>query len=627
LSFLGTIFLTLTIVLFIFVIQFVWLQIDELAGKGLEWTTILKLLGWFAISNIPMSLPLSVLLASLMTLGNLGENNELLAMKSSGISLRRILNPLYVTMAVIAIGSFMLSSELTPYSYLKMRSTLMEIKRKSPELSIPEDIFYDGIERFGIRVNRKDPDTGALIGVMIYDHTNGDGNYSVTIADTGYIKQTTDERYIQFRLINGVTYSEELTKSNRLNKSGYPFHRRFFDEQTVAIDMGEEEVQSFEAMYKENALSKNMTTLNRDSDSVSVKIQSIVNKFDEEQLNSTNTFKFSLKKDSAGQRVKPLSYNIDSIYSNATATQKMNYLTLAENSLTRIRGYWDNELRLIHLETKKLQGIDYERNKKYTLAFTCIIFFFIGAPLGAIIRKGGLGLPVVISILFFVIYFVIDTICSKMVRNSDWIPFIGAWLPALIFTVIAIFLTWKANTDSQIFNPDAYKRFFNVLFGKMEQLINPVDLDKVSLLPEEQREKAMQDNSYNAERLESMINSYLDSLKLDRMFQSRQSILKIHDNRDLMEIKTMYDYLLSFYATIDNDENVRTLIKQFPALEPSEFAFPKFLLSTNVFLKIPYTFILIIMKVRRFKKLKYILENMKNINTDVNRYLNERYKS
>jgi lipopolysaccharide export system permease protein len=221
-------FLTLIIVVFIFVMQFIWLQIDDLVGKGLTWNVILEVLGWFAITIIPTAVPLSTLLASLMTLGNLGENNELLAMKSSGISLSKILYPLYFTIIAVAIFSYTLSSEFVPYAVLKMKSKLMEIKKKSPELSIPEDIFYDGIERFGIRVTHKDPITGALIGVMIYDHSHGEGNYSVTIADTGYIKQTQDARYIQLRLINGVNYSEELTKNNRLNKTTYPFHRRFF---------------------------------------------------------------------------------------------------------------------------------------------------------------------------------------------------------------------------------------------------------------------------------------------------------------------------------------------------------------------------------------------------------------
>jgi lipopolysaccharide export system permease protein len=607
--------------------QFVWLQIDELAGKGLKWNTILEILGWCALTNIPFSLPLSTLLASLMTLGNLGENNELLALKSSGIALKKILHPLYFVVIAIAAGSFTLSSEFVPYAFLKMRSKLMEVKKKNPELSIPEDIFYDGIERFGIKVSRKDPVTGALIGVMIYDHTHGEGNYSVTIADTGYIKQTQDARYILLKLINGVNYSEELTKTNRLNKTTYPFHRRFFKEQTVSIDTGEEETQSYEAMYKDLPAAKSMSKLNRDSDSASIKIRNIVNKFDEEQLNSTSAFRFSLKADTVRQRVKNLSYNIDSIYASSTALQKMNYLNQVESSITRITGYWENELRLIQMEAKNLKNIDYERNRKFTLAFTCIIFFFIGAPLGAIIRKGGLGLPVVISILFFVVYWVIDTICAKMVPNSDWSPVFGAWFPSFILVLIAVFLTHKANTDSQIFNPDAYKRFFNVLFGRMKQLVNPVDFDKIALLPKEQTGEAALKNSDNTQRLEYLIDNYLDTYKLGKTFQSRKAMLKMNDNHDLMKIKSLYDYLLSFYATIDDDENLRDLIKKFPALEPSEFTFPQFLQNPNVFLKIPYTLILVVLKIRKFKKLEYIFEDIKDINEDVNKYFNDRYKS
>jgi hypothetical protein len=391
--------------------------------------------------------------------------------------------------------------------------------------------------------------------------------------------------------------------------------------------MGEEESQSYEALYKEYPQSKSMSKLNKDSDSTNIKIRNIVNKFDEEQLNSTTAFKFSLKADTARQRVKNISYNVDSIYDNSTALQKMNYLNQTESNISRITGYWENELRLIQLETKNLKRIDYERHRKYTLAFICIVFFFIGAPLGAIIRKGGLGLPVVISIFFFVVYFVIDTICDKMVRSSDWSPVFGAWLPSFILATIAVFLTYKANTDSQIFNPDAYKRFFDILFGRMKHLISFVDFDKIALLPKEQTGDAALKNNDNTIRLERLIDDYLNSHKLDKMFQTRKSILSMNDNRDLMEIKSQYDYLLSFYATIDDDENLRGLIKQFPALELSEFVFPQFLMNPNVFLKIPYTLILIVMKIRRFKKLEYILEGIKSINADANKYFNERYKS
>jgi lipopolysaccharide export system permease protein len=620
-------FLTLIIVVFIFIMQFVWLQIDDLVGKGLTWDTILEFLGWFALANIPTSLPLSSLIASLMTLGNLGENNELLAMKSSGISLHRILYSLYLTILFVAAGSFILSNEFVPYAYLKARSMLMEIKKKSPELSIPEDIFYDGIEQFGIRVDKKDPLTGALIGVMIYDHTHGDGNYSVTIADTGYIKQTQDARYIVLRLINGTSYAEELTRTNRLNKPAYPFHRRYFKEQTVAIDLGAEESQSYEAMYKDHPSAKSMSKLNRDSDSVRVKIRQTVTQFDDEQLSSNNSFKYSIKQDTARKRTKTLSLNVDSIYNSSTAQQKMNYLNQIESNLARISGYWTNELYMIQVESRNLKNIDYERHRKFTLAFSCIIFFFIGAPLGAIIRKGGLGSPVVISIFFFVIYWVIDTICTKMVRNSDWSPIFGAWFPSFVLAIVAFFLTYKANTDSQIFNPDSYKRFFDVLFGRMKRLMTPVDLDKIVLLPNAQIPDAARNNNANTKRMSQLIDSYLDSHKSGNKSGVRMSISQMNDNEELREIKSLYDYLLSFYVTIDNDENLRSLIRRFPLLELSEFTFPQYLTKPNVFLKAPYTLILALMKIRRTKKLEYILDDIKNINIDVNKYYNERYKS
>jgi lipopolysaccharide export system permease protein len=606
--------------------QYVWLQIDELVGKGLTWNTILEFLGWFAIFNIPMSLPLSTLLASLMTLGNLGENNELLALKSSGISLHKILYPLYFTIFLVAVGSYFLSSEFVPYAYLRARTMLMEIKKKSPELSIPEDIFYDGIERFGIRVTRKDPVTGALIGVMIYDHTTGEGNYSVTIADTGYIKQTQDARYILLKLVNGINYSESLNKNNQLDKKTYPFNRRIFKEQTVSIDMGVEEAQSFEFLYKDQPLAKSMTKLNKDSDSIIIKRQDLINKFDNEQLNSTSAFKYTLKKDTVRQRVKNLTYNIDSMFINASALKKVSYLEQAESNVKRITTYWENEIRIIQLETKNLKNINYERNRKFTLAFTCLIFFFIGAPLGAIIRKGGLGLPAVISIFFFVVYWVIDTICRKMVTNGEWSPFFGAWFPSLVLAPIAIFLTYKANTDSQLFNPDAYKRFFNILFGQMKKLMEPIDLDKIIPLANDRIDKAKQESPINAKQLDLLIDNYLKTHQLSKMFQSRQSILKINDNQDLWEIKSLYDYILGFYVTIDDDENVRNIIKGFSELNPEEFTFPQFLLNQNQVLKIPYTLILIIMKIRKFKKLEYILENIKSINIDVNDYLNGRNK-
>jgi len=622
-TYLGPMFLTLFIVVFIFLIQYIWLNIDDIVGKGLKWNIILELLGWYSVTIVPMSLPLSTLLASLMTMGNLGENNELLALKASGVSLNKILNPLYYTIVLVAVGSFFLSSEFAPYANLKVKTMLQRIRRTNPELSIPEDIFYNGIKGFSIRVNKKDPNTGALIGVMVYDHTQGEGNISVTIADTGYIQQTPDSRYILFRLINGTSYSEELVK-DQMDRVNYPFNRRSFSEQIMSFDMGQEEERSFEFIFKDQPIAQSLGTLNKSSDSLSRKKDREINKFREEKLDNTSAFKHSMTEDTIKRKTIDIG-NIDSAYTASTATQKLIFLAQAEAQAANSIGSWDNELRSIQKDNRTLKKVDYERHRKFTLAFACIIFFFIGAPLGAIIRKGGLGLPVVISIFFFVFFWVLETICGKMVTSGSWAPFFGAWFSSFVFVPLALFLTYKANTDSQLFNPDAYKRFLNRLLGRMKKLIVTIDLDKI--IPMAETENALTEVNNKSEYLTILIDDFLQENKLNKLFKGRDSIINMHENETLAEIKTTYDYVLSYYASIDDNEKLRQTIKYFPLLNPSEFAFPKWLLNSNIFLKAICTIILEVIKIRKFKKLEYMLKDIKDINLNVNKYINGKNKA
>ncbi|MDR0558619.1 MAG: LptF/LptG family permease [Prevotellaceae bacterium] len=615
LSYLGPMFLTIFIVVFIFLIQFLWLWIDELVGKGLAVGVIFKFLFWASISNLSMALPLATLFASLMTMGNLGENNELLAMKSSGISLRRILYPLYWTILGVAMCAFLISSEIEPYAYLRMRTMLLEIRRTSPELSIPEDIFYDGIDKICIRVSHKNIETGALTGVMIYNHRVGEGNVSVTIADTAYIKQSKDARYILFRLINGVTYSESL-KNDHIDRTEYPFDRRFFSEQTIAIDLGEEESYSFASMFQDNPRTKSLTTLMRDADSAQKKHRIVTNRFEKDQINSTVIFKHSLT-DTLNKRRYELSYNTDSIFDASTAIQKMAYLENMGATASRVAGFMEPELKELNMEAKKLNTLMYERNKKFTLSFACIIFFLIGSSLGAIIRKGGLGMPAVVSILFFLIYHVVETICGKMVRNSGWSPIMGAWFSSFILAPLGIFFSIKANADSQLFNIDSYLRLFNTVFGKMKKLIDRVDLDKIVPHPKEMCDQIMLENSANVIRLENLILKYLDR-------HNSRSFMKNAD--DLLEIKSVYDYILSFYVTIDDDEKIRNELKKFPMFEPDEFLYSKFALKRGI-LKIPLSMLMIFIRIRRFKKLEYIFKDIININLNINKYIDGRKRT
>jgi lipopolysaccharide export system permease protein len=604
-------------VVFIFLLQFLWLYIDEIVGKGLAWHLILEFLLWVAVYNLSMSLPLSTLFASLMTMGNLGENNEILAMKSSGISLHRILHPLYWTIGVLSLFAFMLSSEFVPFAYLKMRTMLQEIKRTSPELSIPEDIFYDGIDKISLRVNKKNPVTGALSGIMIYNHRNTEGNVSVTIADTAYIKQTSDSRYILFRLINGTTYSESLT-NNRIDKRKYPFDRRSFTEQTISIDLGETEIQSFENMFKDNALAKSIVVLNRDIDSLSRKQSANIVKYETEQLSSPSMFRHMPRIDSgAPPRNAALNIDVDSLFGAASASEKIQLLDQAMSTVSRVMGFQDNMVRDLQYDSKRIKGMRYERHKKFTLAFACIIFFLIGAPLGAIIGKGGLGLSAVISIFFFVFYWVLETICRKMVQSGDWSPVVGAWFSSCMLAPLAVFLTVKANTDSQLFNSDAYRRFFDTVFGRMKKLVVPVDLDKISLMPEELREAAQKQNSDNVAQFETLARHCLAERRRIRRRKSGVDTLP--------ELTRLYERILAFYVTMENDK-IRASIKNLLSLNPAEFTIPPFLNSGKF---LPRQFarpIIFFIRMRQAKKLEYILGAIVEITTNVNNYINDRHK-
>ena len=268
-SYLGPMVLTFFIVVFIFLMQFLWLHIDDIIGKGLPWNVILELLFWVSLTFIPMALPISTLFASLMTLGNLGENNELLAIKAAGISLQRILQPLFILVFFfVAIGGFFASNNLVPHSNLKMKSLLYDIKKKNPELTIPEGVFYNGMDNYSIWIEKKDPVTHLMKNIMIYDHQSRKGNLSLTLADSGYIRQTPDQQNLILTLYNGRSYNEELDNSGRF-KASRDFSRRWFEEQTMLISLNVDFKRTDESAFKDHSMMQNMVQLNHSYDSLS----------------------------------------------------------------------------------------------------------------------------------------------------------------------------------------------------------------------------------------------------------------------------------------------------------------------------------------------------------------------
>jgi len=456
--------------------QFLWKYIDDLVGKGLDLPTLAELLMYFSISFIPMALPLAILLASLMTFGNLGENLELTALKSAGISLQRIMTPLIVLVILISIGAFFFSNNVLPRANLKSRSLLWDIQQQRPELNIKAGTFYNGIEGFSIYIAKKDPKTNLLKKVKIYDHREKKGNISVTAADSGYMRMTSGDSTLILTLYNGYSYNEipEDKKRMRRNIKTYPHRRESFEEQTIVMELtGFGLNRTDEDLFKNNYSMMNIDQLAFFRDSLTQVLNDRKDMFSNTML---NTHYFVQARRKVPESLKKSMANADSTdtfdpYSIIYNLNPMDQTEAIDQALTLARNakrYISTTGTSLVSQTKRIRRYQIEWHRKLTLSFACFIFFFIGAPLGAIIRKGGLGMPVVVSVLFFVIYYVITLTGEKFVREDVLSPFAGMWLSSIILLPVGIFLTYKATADSAIMNIDTYLKFLRrfVIYGK-----------------------------------------------------------------------------------------------------------------------------------------------------------------
>jgi lipopolysaccharide export system permease protein len=466
-SFIGPLVFTFFIVLIILILQFLWMYVDELAGKGLEFKVLAELIYHFALTFVPMALPLAILLASLMTFGNMGEYSELTALKASGIPLRRIMRPLIILIGVISVISFFFSNNVLPYSTQKARTLLWDIRRKKPDINIQSGTFYNGIPDFSIKVTSKDPETNRMNNIIIYDHRERRGNVSVTIADSGYMKSTKDGTGMIMKLYNGYTFTEMEEKNVGTSEKSYPSRKDIFKEQEIVISLsGFDLERSEENLFKSNAAMLNISQLTFYIDSLNRRFKEKVNA----QFKEFSTSKIYREKINMSILTKPskgadtlkkfTDFNPRVLFDSLNSSEKHIVIQRAIEGLKEGSGYLAVNNETMHYEVKAIKRFEVEWNKKLTMSFACLVFFFIGAPLGAIIRKGGLGTPAVISIFFFVIYYVINLSGQKMVEEDVIGTFAGMWAASYILLPIGIFLTYKATTDSVIMNVDTYLVFF-----------------------------------------------------------------------------------------------------------------------------------------------------------------------
>ena len=456
-AYLGPMVLTFFIVMFVLMMNIVWRYIDELVGKGLSAGIIIELMTYFMANMIPLGLPLAMLLAAIMTMGNLGENYELLAMKSAGMSLVRITKPLIILVSVIAVGSFFIGNNLVPYANKKVYSIIYDIRQQKQSLEFQDGLFFNGIDNMSIRVSRQEPETHLLRDVLIYDNRIADGNMNTIVADSGYIRLSDDKKYLLVDLFHGETY-EQTRNSQWFTKSALRHHT--FDLQKQVIPMEGFAQGRTDADLFSNSQTKNIRELQHDIDSLEIKVNAA----------TTSSYEPLLKEQifARDNTVLPLP---DSLQIDKRHFRDM----LAQDSIVGLpmrdkERIWD-QARTLAKNSRNMFAFDesaakealnqlyrskVEWHKKISLPVSILIFFLIGAPLGAIIRRGGLGLPVVVSVIFFVIYYIISLSGEKLAKEGNWDAVYGMWLSTFILTPIAIYLTYKATNDSALLDTDWY---------------------------------------------------------------------------------------------------------------------------------------------------------------------------
>lgn len=476
-SFLPLFLMTFFICLFIVLMQFLWRYIDDLVGKGLEMSVIGELFLYAALTMVPLALPLAILLASLMTFGNLGEQFELTAMKASGVSLVKSMRPLIVLMAFVAIGAFFFQNNVLPVAQTKMWTLLYSMRQKSPELDIPEGVFYDQIPGFNLFVEKKNPDTGMLYNLLIYNVSKGADNATIIYADSGKMSMSEDRSHLFLNLWQGEQF-ENLREQGSISSNNVPYRRETFDTKEVLIKFDANFNRMDESGMRNQYVGKNISELQATIDSVNARVDSVGDIYGRaiKQNPYFGIPYYRYETDTTGKSIQVRNTEIvlnekmplDSLFHGNNPAFAKSVINQALSKARNARQDFEFKAMTMTEDRKTIRRHAIELVKKFTLSVACLVFFFIGAPLGAIIRKGGLGMPLVISVILFIIYYIIDNTGYKMARDGHWAIWQGMWLSTFVLLPLGIFFTYKAVNDSAVFNSDAYANFFRRLFGRGE---------------------------------------------------------------------------------------------------------------------------------------------------------------
>lgn len=471
-SFIGPLVAILLVVVFILLLQFLWLYIDELVGKGLGLRVILEFLMWGACTILPQAMPLATLLASMMIVGQMAENNELLALRAAGISFSRIIRPLIVASAIIAVGAFFIGDRLVPLAYNEIYTLRDDIGKTKNEIKIPSGTFYDGIDDYILRVNSQDKKSGMLYGVMVYDHTASKGNIALTIADSALIKMSSGKDYLTFTMFNGSNYKEDNTV--RYADTSLVLQRVDFARQDIIVQLSNYKFEkSDSSRFGDQAKSMSAVQLRHQSDSLHRYVDSM-QVVHLATIRKMKPFLESKQLDTASRNPDRSLFEYEGFCEWKDIDERATAYRSAAEKATRQA----SELGSLKFDTYEqdyyIRHTDIELLKKFASALACFILFFIGAPLGSLIRKGGLGTSAIISVLFFVLYWVVDISGTKLARDGAIGSFTGAFISAYVLIPIGAFLTWKAINDSELFNLDQFKIWRRKIGSKISSFFRPV---------------------------------------------------------------------------------------------------------------------------------------------------------
>lgn len=560
---------TFFICLFVFMMQFTWRYIDELIGKGLSTQVLAQFFWYMSLTLVPVSLPLAILLASLITFGNMGEKLELLSMKAAGIPLLRILQPLILFVGLLSIASFHFQNKIAPEATKQLGALLWSMKQKSPELEIPEGVFYNGIPGYNIYVEHKDPETGMLYGVMIYNNASAQDDTQIVLADSARLQSTADKMHLMLTLYNGERFRNMDARSANMMKAEVPYMRETFAHEVdlIAFDANFNVLDA--SLFAGNAQTKDLKSIRFGIDSLNQRIDSTGRALYEMELHATmerEPLSFQSEKKAAATKKKETTEPFDSIYLSLNYEQLQTTFRTASSKVRQLKAEYEFR-EIISDEDNRVLRLHYvEQHKKFTLSVACLVFFFIGAPLGAIIRKGGLGMPVIVSVAIFIFYYIVNVSGEKLAKTGQWyIPF-GVWLSTLVLAPIGIFLTYKSNQDSAVFNIEGYRSFFMRLFGLRESR-------KLN-----RKEVIIQDPDYprligELTALQTNCKNYAEEHHLIRMPNYKRVFFEYEEDTAVIDINERLEAAVEELHN-SSSNNIIALLNELPVLVPDAHTRP-----------------------------------------------------